>query len=108
MPEYELTPGAEDDLREIGVYTATTWGVAQARIYKAALLRAFDAIARDRAQTKYPIPHRPDVRSCRCEHHYIFSIHEEDAKPVIVAILHEEMDLMNRLRGRLDEGLDDG
>jgi hypothetical protein len=33
----------------------------------------------------------------------VFSIHEEDEKPVIVAVLHENMDLIERLRERLEE-----
>ncbi len=39
MAEYELTPDAENDLREIARYTTRTWGVAQTRKYKAALVR---------------------------------------------------------------------
>lgn len=104
MPEYELTPDAEDDLREIARFTTKTWGAAQARRYKAALLRGFKAVAQETARTRRPLPHRPDVRSCRCEHHYIFSIHEEGAKPVIVAVLHENMDLPTRPRKRLAVG----
>ncbi len=46
MAEYELTPDAENDLREIARYTTRTWGVAQTRKYKAALLRGFTGIAK--------------------------------------------------------------
>ena len=46
---------------------------------------------------------RDDVQSSRCEHHYVFSIHKEDENPVIVAVLHENMDLINRLNERLGE-----
>jgi toxin ParE1/3/4 len=103
MAEYELTLDAENDLREIARYTTRTWGVAQTRKYKAALLRGFTGIAKETVHSRQPLPHRPDVRSCRCEHHYVFSIHEEDEKPVIVAVLHENMDLIERLRERLEE-----
>lgn len=103
MAEYELTPDAENDLREIARYTTRTWGVAQTRRYKAALVRGFTGIAQETVHSRQPLPHRPDVRSCRCEHHYVFSIHEEDEKPVIVAVLHENMDLIERLRERLEE-----
>ena len=30
MPEYELTPAAEEDLLEIARYTIKTWGLEQA------------------------------------------------------------------------------
>jgi plasmid stabilization system protein ParE len=103
MAEYKLTPDAENDLREIARYTTRTWGAAQTRNYKAALLRGFTGIAKETVRSGQPLPHRPDVRSCRCEHHYVFSIHKEDEKPVIVAVLHENMDLIERLRKRLEE-----
>ena len=57
MAEYELTPDAENDLREIARYTTRTWGVAQTRKYKAALLRGFTGIAKE--------CHRYGLRSLR-------------------------------------------
>ena len=104
MADYELTPDAENDLREIARYTTRTWGIVQARRYKADLLRGFKSIAKGSVLSRQPLPHRPDVQSCRCEHHYIFSIHDKGTKPVIVAVLHENMDLIERLRERLDRG----
>jgi toxin ParE1/3/4 len=35
-------------------------------------------------------------------HHHVFSLHEENASPLIIAVLHEKMDLMTRLGDRLD------
>jgi plasmid stabilization system protein ParE len=47
------------------------------------------------------------VSSYRCGHHFIFSIREEGGAAVIVAILHESMDLPALVRERLaEEGLD--
>ena len=63
----------------------------------------FKGIAEETVHSRKPLPHRPDVRSCRCEHHYVFSIHEEDEKPVIVAVLHENMNLIERIPERLEE-----
>ena len=37
----------------------------------------------------------------RIEHHYVFHLVREDQCPLILAVLHENMDLMNRLRDRL-------
>ena len=34
--------------------------------------------------------------------HHVFSLHEEDANPLIIAVLHERMDLMTCLSERLD------
>jgi toxin ParE1/3/4 len=102
MHEYRLTPDAEQDLFEIAVYTIETWGLEQAGVYEAALVACFRAIGRGEARSTNPISHRPELQVTRCEHHYVFSLHEENASALIVAVLNEKMDLMARLRNRLD------
>jgi toxin ParE1/3/4 len=37
----------------------------------------------------------------RCEHHYVFYLPPEGQKPRIIAVLHENMDLLARLEDRL-------
>ncbi len=46
--------------------------------------------------------HRFDICVSRCEHHYVFAQMRENDVPLIVAVLHEKMDLLVRLRERLD------
>jgi toxin ParE1/3/4 len=48
------------------------------------------------------LKHRPDLRVSRIEHHYVFHFVREKQCPLILAVLNENMDLMNRLRNRLD------
>ncbi|WP_228765665.1 type II toxin-antitoxin system RelE/ParE family toxin [Sphingopyxis solisilvae] len=43
----------------------------------------------------------PGLRAVHCQHHYIFCLPRENAAALIVAILHERMDLMTRVAGRL-------
>lgn len=45
----------------------------------------------------------PALRMARCQHHYIFCLPRDHAPALIVAILHERMDLMGRLADRLNE-----
>jgi plasmid stabilization system protein ParE len=45
----------------------------------------------------------PALRMARCQHHYVFCLPRENAPALIVAILHERMDLMKRLVDRLNE-----
>lgn len=45
---------------------------------------------------------RPGMRMVRCEHHYIFGLMRPDAPMLVVAVLHEKMDLIRRVRKRLD------
>ena len=101
MPDYELSPAAVDDLLQIALYTIKTWGLVQTDRYEAALESHFRAIGRGDAVTSNPIPNRPELRCSRCEHHYIFSFHRPGVAPLILAVLHENMDLMKRLAERL-------
>lgn len=69
--------------------------------YLSDLHEHFERIGRDEAHTATPLPRRSDVQVSRCQHHYVFSRHRSDAKPLIVAVLHENMDLITRLKRRL-------
>jgi len=51
---------------------------------------------------RQPIPHRPEIVVCRCEHHFVFALVLDRAPMLILAVLHETMDLVARLRERLD------
>ena len=45
----------------------------------------------------------PGLIMARCQYHYLFCLPRPDAPALIVAILHERMDLMARLADRLGE-----
>jgi len=51
--------------------------------------------------TKFLSDIHPSLRVTRCEHHYIFCIWREGAPAIIIAILHERMDLIARIKDRL-------
>ena len=99
---YELTGPAQEDLKDIARYTLTEWGEKQSLHYAELLEKSFCEIA---ARTVYsrPFSNRyPQVLVSRCEHHYIFYIHPERKTPCIIAILHERMAMLERLKNRLD------
>ena len=101
MAEYELSPAAERDLLEIAIYTIATWSATQAARYESALERHFVAIGRGKARARVFLDHRPELFVSRCEHHHVFALQREDDCPLILAVLHESMDLMARVRDRL-------
>ena len=101
MPEYELTTFAEDDLKSIARYTIDTWGLEQAKCYEAFLVKGFRQIAQNRITARVFLSHRPDLLFTHCEQHYIFYSLRETQCPLIIAIFHERMDLMQRLKNRL-------
>ncbi len=105
MAGYALTLDAERDLLSIAIYTIETWGCEQADAYESNLECCFQAIGRGEARTSSPFPDRPELQVTRCRHHHVFSLHEGSAAVLIVAVLHEKMDLMARLRERLDDDL---
>jgi plasmid stabilization system protein ParE len=102
MANYELAEGAEADLREIALYTLSEWGVKQASRYGAALEVHFQAIGNGKAKNRSFLQDRPELRVSKVEHHYVFYVNRQKECPLILAVLHVRMDLMARLRSRLE------
>ena len=99
MAGCDLTFGAEEDLRAIWVYTFETWGADQADKYLDQIAACCDAIGAGRARSK-TLDHLPeDVRIHRCEHHYVVWL--VGPRPIVLAVLHERMDFVRRLKDRL-------
>lgn len=76
-------------------------GAAQARRYAGQLQRCVEALARGEGGHRDLEDFHPGLRMVHCEHHYIFCLLRADAPALIVAILHERMDLIARVAGRL-------
>jgi plasmid stabilization system protein ParE len=101
MLPYELTPAAEADLREIARYTLRQWGVRQQRRYARLLAECFRGIAGGSVRARNFSERYPQVQVTRYEHHYVFFLHPAGQKPVIIAVLHERMDMLTRIGERL-------
>ena len=87
MPPYELTKEATSDLEGIFRYTIS---------------QCFRKIARKDVVSRTFSKTYPTALVTRCEHHYIFYIQSEESRPIIFAVLHERMDILTRLKGRLE------
>lgn len=99
MPSYDLTLAAEEDLRGIWRNTFETWGPEQADKYLDQLGDCFDAIGNRRAPSR-SLPQLPDeICIHRCQRHYIFWLAID--RPIIIAVLHEKKDVLQRLKDRL-------
>ena len=99
MTTYDLSVSAEGDLRSIWRYTHETWGVDQAEIYFDQIEACCEAVGEGRARSKSFKELPDDVRIHRCERHYIVWLVGE--RPIIIAILHERMNFLDRLKSRL-------
>ena len=104
MAEYVLAPEADNDLLEISRYTAHTWGLEQTERYVSKLDEHFLAIVAGTVQARVLMEERPDLLYSHCEHHYVFFARDDVGGVFILAVFHENMDLMVRLKERLEFG----
>ncbi len=98
---YVVTKGAAADLEEIARYTAEQWGEEQCRVYICQLDKAAEAVAKGEGVFKDMSPLHPKLRMALCGRHYVFCLPQPGAPAVILAILHERMDIIARLKRRL-------
>ena len=99
MRAYDLTLAAEEDLRSIWRYTYDTWGADQADSYFGQIEDCCDAVGEGRVRSRSFDTLPEGVSIHRCEHHYIVWL--DANRPVVIAILHERMDFVRRLKDRL-------
>ncbi len=98
---YGLAQSAVADLREITRYTRKQWGNDQTRRYIAKLEQCTETLAKGDCIYKDLSLLHPGLRMVLCEQHYIFCVPRPAAPALVIAILHERMDLMTRLNSRL-------
>lgn len=99
MNAYVFTEAAEEDLLGIWRYTHEAWGFDQAETYFDQIEACCGALISYPARSKV-LPGLPKgVLIFRCQHHYIVWL--KDDRPIIIAVLHERMDFMWRLKDRL-------
>jgi toxin ParE1/3/4 len=102
MSLYQISDAAEEDWHNIVNYTLTQHGETQTRKYMAALEKGIEKMAAGELPYKNLDDVYPVLRSKKCEHHYIFGVMRTHAPMLVVAILHERMDLMVQLQSRLN------
>jgi toxin ParE1/3/4 len=98
---FAFHPEAEAELREIIRYTRKHWGAEQAREYTAKLRQCIQALADGKKPYKDMGSLHAGLRMARCERHYVFCLPHQNAPALVVAILHERMDVVARLEHRL-------
>ena len=99
---YILTRAAESDLQEIVRYTLREWGEKQSRIYIKQLEIAATELALGHGIIRERDDLYPGLRVRLAGSHYIFCLPQREKPTVILAFLHERMNLITRLKERLD------
>ena len=102
MLSYRLTLLAEEDIKGIARYTLKQWGQKQSRHYASILGDHFQSISLGSVSSRSFSKRFPQVKVSHCEHHYVFYVHPDKKQPVIIAVLHERMDVLARLKSRLE------
>jgi plasmid stabilization system protein ParE len=96
-----LAKGAAADLQEITRYTSEQWGEVKSLTYIRQREKPAVAVAKGEGAFTHLASVHPQLRMARSGRHYIFCLPRSNALPVLLAILHERMGIMARLRSRL-------
>ncbi len=102
MGLYEISEAAEEDWRSIVNYTFEQFGEVQVRKYMSQLKTCTEILAKGEPPFKNVDDLYPSMRLKHCQHHYIFGLMRDQRPMLVVAILHERMDLMKQLKKRLN------
>jgi toxin ParE1/3/4 len=92
--------GAGQDLREITRYTRAEWGEAQCLKYLSRIEAAAEQVAKGKGAFKTANDLNPGLRVVKSGQHPIFCQQRENAPALILATLHERMDMIERLKAR--------
>jgi toxin ParE1/3/4 len=98
MAKYKLTNKAVDDLTRIWNYTFGKWSENQADKYYAMLIDSFEQVANNPDLGKSYSGVTENLLGFNAGKHIIFYRRIEDAEIEITRILHEQMDLKNRIK----------
>lgn len=101
MTIYEQSHAALDDWKDIVEYTLDNFDIEQTEKYTSGLLRCIEKMAKGQGQFKEIEVHNRKLRVKHCQKHYIFGLVRANHPLMIVAFLHEQMDLIKRLKNRL-------
>lgn len=100
MSNYHLTNQAVQDLSDIWLYTVETWSEEQADRYYKMLLKSCSNIANNPKSRNNYGKIAKELFGFRANRHIIFYRVITPPQVEITRILHERMDLKNRLTGK--------
>ncbi|MBL3656143.1 type II toxin-antitoxin system RelE/ParE family toxin [Fulvivirga sediminis] len=98
MSKYRLTNLAVQDLSDIWNYTYHRWSERQADNYYEQLTNTFEYIATNQRQGRNYEGIRRDLFGIKVNRHIVFYRMISNELVEITRILHEQMDLKNRLK----------
>lgn len=97
MGKYRLSKKAITDFKNIWNYTFDKWSESQADKYYQMLIESFNEISKNPELGKNYSMIIDDLKGYKAGRHIIFYIETEEGLVDILRILHEQMDLKNRI-----------
>ncbi|MCR5861461.1 type II toxin-antitoxin system RelE/ParE family toxin [Flavobacterium sp. J372] len=97
MKGYRISRKALEDIDTIWIYTKANWSVNQANRYYKLIYQEIDYIVEDFESGKDISDIKPGYRQAKVKSHFIIYRKGEDNAIEIVRILHQMMDIPNRL-----------
>ncbi len=98
MTEIILSKKAVEDLNNIWIYTAETWSVEQANRYYNLIMDEIEYVSENFNTTKDFESIRKGYRYSKVKSHLIFFRQMNTNEIEVVRILHEKMDIRNRIK----------
>lgn len=97
MRSYRVSRKALEDIDNIWVYTKANWSVSQANRYYKLIYQEIDYIVEDFESGKDISDVKPGYRQAKVKSHFIIYRKGEDNAIEIVRVLHQMMDIPDRL-----------
>ena len=97
MAEYIISEKALEDLNNIWIYTAENWSVKQANRYYNLIVDEIEYVSENFETIKDFGNVRKNYKYSKVKSHLVFYKKTENTEMEIVRILHEKMDIKNRI-----------
>lgn len=97
MANYRISKKAIIDLEKIWLYTYKKWSIEQADRYHNLIINEIEFISRNHNLSRKIDYIRQNYRVSKVKSHLVFFRLAEDGVTEIVRILHQSMDIKNRL-----------
>lgn len=97
MPAYVITEKALDDINKIWIYTAENWSVEQANRYYNLLFDEIEYVVHNFEVARDFGTFRKSYRFSKVKSHLIFFKKNKLNEIEVIRVLHERMDVGNRL-----------
>jgi len=101
MHDYILSQHAQKDWESIAQYTLKNHRQIQLKKYTNQLETCINALIENKPPFKKLDEIYKNLRVKPCHHHYIFALAPHNKPLLIIAIFYERMDLMQKLKNRL-------